>query len=75
LRQMDPDTPVFFFAGAKDPAGRDGAGVRQAYKLFQRAGCTDVTLKLYPDGRHEMLNEINRDEVYADTLTWLEQHM
>ena len=32
-------------------------------------------MKLYPGGRHEMLNETNRDQVYQDVLAWLEDHM
>lgn len=42
----------------------------RAYKSFLRAGMTDVTMKLYHEGRHEMLNELNRDEVYRDVLSW-----
>ena len=41
-------------------------------KLFREAGCRDVTVKLYPGGRHEMLNETNRKEVMEDLLAWLE---
>ena len=40
-------------------------------KRFLKVGCKDVKLKLYKDGRHEMLNELNKDEVYADILDWL----
>lgn len=75
LKKMDPSTPVYLFSGALDPVGQKGAGVRQVYNLFKRAGCADLTMKLYPDGRHEMLNEINRKEVYQDVLTWLENHL
>ena len=52
-----------------------GEGVRKVYGFFQDAGVRDVTMKLYPGGRHEMLNEINRDEVYQDVLAWLDGHM
>ena len=41
-------------------------------RMFRQAGCRDVTVKLYPDGRHEMFNEINRQEVMDDLLVWLE---
>ena len=43
--------------------------------MFRRAGCRDVTVKLYPGGRHEMLNEINRSEVLEDLLAWLEDKL
>ena len=44
--------------------------LRQVYAMLQKAGLTDLTLTLYPGGRHEMLNEINREQVYADVLAW-----
>ncbi len=51
--------------------GSNGQGVRQVYEEIKAAGVQDVTLKLYEGGRHEMLNEINREEVYADLIGWL----
>ena len=75
LSRMDKDTPVYFFSGDKDPVGGMGKGVRKVCGFFRDAGVKDVTLKLYPGGRHEMLNETNRDEVYADVLSWLEKHL
>lgn len=74
LSRMDPDTPVGLFSGGDDPVGGQGRGVRKVEGFFRRAGCRDVSVKLYPGGRHEMLNEINREEVYADLLGWLEGH-
>lgn len=75
LARMDRDTPVYFFSGDKDPVGGSGKGVRKVYQLFQAAGVKDVSLKLYPEGRHEMLNELNRDQVYDDVLSWLSVHL
>lgn len=72
LARMDKDTPVYFLSGDHDPVGSMGAGVRKVERLFRDAGCKDVTVKLYPDGRHEMFNEINRQEVMEDLLGWLE---
>ena len=43
--------------------------------MFRRAGCRDLTLKLYPGGRHELLHEENRDEVCRDMLAWLEDRL
>ena len=43
----------------------------KAYENFKKAGMKDVSIKLYKDGRHEMLNEINKAEVYADILAWI----
>ena len=75
LRKMDRDTPVYFFSGDKDPVGASGAGVKKVAGWFRDAGVKDVTVKLYADGRHEMLNERNRAQVYQDVLAWLEGHL
>lgn len=75
LKKMDPATPIYFFSGDKDPVGGNGKGVQKVYGFFKEAGCTDVSIKLYPEGRHEMLNETNREEVYTNTLAWLESHI
>lgn len=75
LQKMQKDLPVYFFSGDDDPVGSYGKGVKRAYTAFHNAGCTDVTLKLYPGGRHEMLNETNRGEVYRDVLAWLEKKL
>lgn len=73
--RMNKKLPVFFFAGDKDPVGENGAGVIRAYKSFLDAGMEDVTLKLYAGGRHEMLNEINRPQVYDDLRCWIESKL
>ncbi len=75
LKKMDPSTPILFFSGGEDPVGQNGKGVRKVAGFFRQAGCQDVTVHLYPGGRHEMLNEIDRDQVLADLLAWLEAHL
>ena len=57
-----------------DPVGGLGKGVRRAYESFRRAGVRDAALKLYPGLRHEILNEKEREQVYADLLAWIEAH-
>ena len=59
----------------QDPVGAMGEGVLACIDAFKRAGIRHVTIRLYPEGRHEMLNEVNRTEVYADILSWLEQRI
>jgi len=75
LARMDRDTPIYFFAGDQDPVGAMGKGVKKVAGWFREAGVKDMTVKLYPGGRHEMLNELNRDEVYTDVLSWLNAHL
>lgn len=72
LTAMNKDMPVYFMSGNMDPVGECGKGVQKAYSNFLEAGMKDVSIKLYPGGRHEMLNEINKDEVYTDILAWLD---
>ena len=75
LRKMDPSTPVLLLSGDRDPVGGMGRGVRKVQNMFLDAGCTDVTLKLYPGGRHEMFHEVNQQEVFQDLLAWLEDRL
>ncbi len=72
LAAMNKALPVFFIAGSDDPVGPYGKGVRQAGEAFRKAGMEDVSVKLYPLCRHEILNEINKEEVYQDVLNWIE---
>lgn len=71
LEKMSKVTPVLFISGARDPVGGNGKGVNRAAELFRKAGVRDMTVKLWEDGRHEMLNELNRNEVYAYIADWL----
>lgn len=75
LSQMDPATPVYLFSGDRDPVGSNGKGVEKVCGYFRDCGTKDLTMKLYPGGRHEMFNELNRDEVLSDLLAWLEAHI
>lgn len=73
LQNMKKDLPVLFVAGSDDPVGSYGTGVEMAADKFRCAGMENVELKLYPLCRHEILNEINKEEVYADTLNWMKR--
>ena len=73
LDKMPKDLPVLFVSGDADPVGSNGKGVRLAFEAFQKIGMKDVSLKLYPGGRHEMHNEINRTELHADVLSFLDR--
>ena len=72
LNAMDKDLPVFFIAGGDDPVGGYGAGVLQAAEQFKKHGMKKVDVKLYPLCRHEIHNEINKQEVYDDVTAWIE---
>lgn len=71
IEKIPKDLPTFFISGADDPVGELSQGVIRAYKAFLKAGMQDVSLKLYPGLRHEIMLEVNRDEVMNDVLNWL----
>ncbi len=73
LQSMPKALPVYFLSGAMDPVGTQGKGVETVARQFRDAGMQDVTVRLYEGGRHEMFNEINRDEVTADLIGWLNE--
>jgi alpha-beta hydrolase superfamily lysophospholipase len=64
--------PIYIFSGEKDPVGGAGKGVKKLYDTYKKCGISDISMRLYPDGRHEMLNELNRDEVMLDVVEWLD---
>ena len=70
LQKMKKDLPVLFVAGGDDPVGAYGKGVLQTVEAFRKAGMESVSHKIYPLCRHEILNEINREEIYHDLLDW-----
>ena len=67
--------PIYVFSGDKDPVGEMGNGIKKIMKKYAKAGIRDVTLKLYEGGRHEMLNETNKEQVESDVITWLNSRM
>ena len=71
LKRMNLNIPVLFISGEMDPVGDCGKGVQRAYESFRKAGVRDVSLKLYPELRHEILNETCRETVYDDIYQWL----
>ncbi len=73
IAQMNKEKPVYFMSGNGDPVGDYGKGVERAYNAFCDAGLHDVFMRLYPGGRHEMLNETNKEQVYQDILNWLNE--
>jgi alpha-beta hydrolase superfamily lysophospholipase len=71
LGRIREDLPIYVLSGAEDPLGQQLEGVQALIFRYERAGLYDVSHKFYPDARHEILNEINRDEVRADLLAWI----
>jgi alpha-beta hydrolase superfamily lysophospholipase len=72
---VDKDLPVYVFAGAEDPLGGAKGFVPLLAEKLRAAGIRSVDTRLYPGGRHETLNELNRDEVASDVREWLESKL
>ena len=69
--KLPKELPVFFVAGAEDPVGAHGKGVETVYKRYVSKGAKCASIKLYPEDRHEILNEVDKDMVYQDLLDWI----
>lgn len=75
LQKMPKDLPVFFIAGERDPVGNFGLGVKKAAVSVRAAGVKQVECRLYPNDRHEILNEPDRQDVYQDVWNWIRKYM
>ena len=72
-RDIPAELPILLVSGGLDPVGDYGAGVLKVGELLAETGHTRVTTKIYPECRHEVLNEINRDEVMNDIAEWIRE--
>lgn len=71
MKAIPQNLPVLFIAGTGDPVGDYGETVKNLAEIYNKNGMKNVTLKLYPEARHELLNEINRAEIEQDVLNWI----
>ena len=71
LEKMPKDLPVLFIAGEMDPVGNYGTGVKKTAVSFRSLGMKDVECRIYPNDRHEVLNELDRQDVYKYIRKWL----
>ena len=65
------DLPIFVIAGDRDPVGAYGKGIKEINDKLISSGHTDVKMKLYENDRHEILNELDKETVYADVLAFI----
>lgn len=75
ISAVPENLPVYFVAGADDPVGDYGKGVKKAYEKFKKAGVKDVSITLYEGGRHEILNDDCKEEVMNDILSFYEKRL
>lgn len=72
LGKIPDDLPVQIVAGKNDAVGKFSKGPKKIARQLTEAGLKNVTVQIYPEGRHEMHNEKNRWEVFADLAGWIE---
>ena len=75
IEMIPKELPIYIISGEGDPVGNLGKGVKEVYQKYVKTGITDIECKLYPDMRHEILNEPGKQEVYDDVLAWIDKHM
>lgn len=71
FKDFNKELKIFIFSGEKDVIGKMGKGVEKLFHMYKGLGVGDIEFKLYKDGRHEMLKEINKKEVFEDVLNFL----
>ncbi|SKA81469.1 Lysophospholipase, alpha-beta hydrolase superfamily [Caloramator quimbayensis] len=75
MSKIPKELPIYIMNGDMDPVGSNCKTVRWLINEYKNLGIKDVEYKFYKDGRHEMLNEINKDEVMEDIINWLYKHI
>jgi alpha-beta hydrolase superfamily lysophospholipase len=75
IKKIRTDLPIYLFSGSADPVGDMGRGPTALVALLRKAGVRDIEFVLYPDARHEPLNETNREEVTVNLLAWIKKHL
>jgi alpha-beta hydrolase superfamily lysophospholipase len=73
IRRIPRSLPVYIFSGEKDPVSNNSRTVKKLVDMYKTLGLNDVEYKIYENGRHEMLNETNREEVISDIICWLDR--
>lgn len=71
VKKVPAKLPIFIVSGKEDPVGDMGEGVMKVYHMFEDAGSLDVTYQLYENDRHEIINEVDRQNVFNDLLSWM----
>ncbi|GHV53241.1 hydrolase [Spirochaetia bacterium] len=75
MDRIDRHLPIYVFGGSADPVGDMGASPTALVGAYRALGIQDLEFVLYPDARHETLNETNREEVTENLLSWILRHI
>lgn len=75
LQRIPKCLPIWLITGAADSSNGGEAGVRALEARYKKAGIQQVDVTVYPEGRHEMFNETNRQQVAADCIAWFDERL
>ena len=75
IKTTRKDMPILFLTGDRDPVGGYASQIIKLQRLYKKLGFTQTSLTVYPEDRHELLNELNAEEVYSDIITYLHTHL
>jgi alpha-beta hydrolase superfamily lysophospholipase len=71
IRKIRQDLLIYVISGSDDPVSQSLEGVRAFLDRYRTAGLTSINHDFYPGGRHEMLHELNRRDVFTNLLVWI----
>lgn len=72
IKKIPKELPILIVSGEEDPVGNFGKDPRSLFEIYKEVGINDVSIKLYPKDRHEILNELDREIVYDDIYNWMQ---
>lgn len=75
MGRMPKTLPIYIMAGERDPLNTQLAAIKKLHKALEAIGFREITLRVYPNARHELLNETNRDEITRDVIQWLDARL
>ncbi len=73
IEAIPNNLPLIFISGDNDPVGKFGNDVRKVSGLYRQFGKKNISVKIYSGDRHEVLNELDREQVYEDVLMWMDE--
>ncbi len=75
IAKTEKNMPILVISGQEDAVGNYGEGPKFVYDELKKSGGVDVQIKLFENARHEMLNELNKEEAYNFILNWCNSHL
>lgn len=70
---MPRGLPILILSGDADPVGDNGRGVRRFEAMLKKIGMKNITCTLYPENRHELINDLDKEQVFQDIRNWCDK--